>query len=81
MLRLETAARLWRPVSNSSDLRRRKPLKLLVNWIALVAFFGLVGCSKSGGDLNKSLKPVDPNMGKPQTVKDAAKDDRIAPIK
>lgn len=56
-------------------------MKLLVTWIAAIGLFGMVGCSKSGGDLNKSLKPVDPNIGKPQTVKDAAKDDRMVPIK
>jgi hypothetical protein len=48
-------------------------LKLIFRLFAVAALIGIVGCSKSSADLNKSLKPVDAGSGKPHAVKDMDK--------
>jgi hypothetical protein len=51
----------------------------MAKWLQVLALFCLIGCGKK--DLNKDLKPLDPNVGKPTPVKDAGKDDSARALK
>ena len=48
-------------------------MKSLTIWLAALALFSLLGCSKGGDDMNKGLKPLTGNQEKPQAIKDKSK--------
>jgi hypothetical protein len=52
---------------------RKIVLKAIAKLLTLAVLVGLIGCSKSGADPNKSLKPLDPGVQKPQAIKDKSK--------
>jgi hypothetical protein len=74
---METArANSWAVFKAVRAFSRRVPLKAFTKLIVLSALVGALGCGSK--DLNKSLKPVDSNAGKPQLIRDAGKDEAKA---
>lgn len=54
-------------------------MKPIAKWMLFVALLVIFGCGKK--DLNKDLKPVESGGGKPQLIKDGAKDDSAKALK